>query len=106
MDLDAAVRTLETVDAVRVRPHGVPCLLLVPNRVDRRSLEGQQLVDELAAFGERVSQPIGNRTAFVRAFSSGHAISTWAGKLAYGEIRALCDLVESMLGAAPANPRI
>jgi chromosome partitioning protein len=78
----------------------------VPNRVDRGALEGQQLVDELAAFGERVSPPIGNRTAFVRAFSSGHAISTWVGKLAHGEIRTLCDLVESMLGAAPVNPRL
>jgi len=57
------IRTLEIVDAVRVRPHGIPRLALVPNRVDRRTLEGQQLVDELTAFGEQVSLPIGDRAA-------------------------------------------
>jgi hypothetical protein len=56
---------------LRIRPDGVPRLILVPNRVDRRTLEGQQLVDELTAFGEHVSSPIGYRTAFIRAFSSG-----------------------------------
>ena len=61
LDLEATIRTLEIVDAVRVRPDGVPRLILVPNRVDRRTLEGQQLVDELTAFGEYVSPPIGDR---------------------------------------------
>jgi len=59
LDLEATIRTLEIVDAVRVPPHGVPRLILVPNRVDRRTLEGQQLVEELVAFGEHVSPPIG-----------------------------------------------
>jgi chromosome partitioning protein len=75
----------------------------VPNRVDRRTLEGKQLIDELIAFGERVSPPIGNRTAFIRAFSTGFPIAGWAGELAYGEIRALTDLVESFLRPAPAD---
>ena len=105
MDLDATVRTLEIVDALRVRPDGVPRLILVPNRVDRRTLEGQQLVDELTAFGEQVSLPIGYRTAFIRAFSSGFAVSAWAGEPAYGEIRSLTDLVERFLTSAPAEAR-
>jgi len=75
LDLDATIRTLEIVDAVRVRPHGIPRLALVPNRVDRRTLEGQQLVDELTAFGEQVSLPIGDRAAFIRAFSTGYPVS-------------------------------
>jgi len=100
LDLDATIRTLEIVDAVRVRSRGVPALILVPNRVDRRTLEGQQLVDELTAFGEQISSPIGDRTAFIRAFSTGQAISRWAGDQAYGEIRDLCDLVEEKLGLA------
>jgi chromosome partitioning protein len=103
LDLEATIRTLEIVDAVRVRPHGVPRLMLVPNRVDRRTLEGQQLVEELVAFGEHVSPPIGNRAVFVRAFSTGFPISGWAGELAYGEIRALTDLVERFLSSAPAD---
>ena len=105
LDLDATTRTLELVDAVRVPPHGVPRLILVPNRVDRRTLEGQQLVEELTAFGEYVSSPIGDRSVFVRAFSTGNPISAWAGALAYGEIRSLTDLVERFLSPAPADAR-
>jgi chromosome partitioning protein len=100
LDLEATLRTLEIIDAVRSPPNGVPRLIVVPNRVDRRTLEGQQLVDELTAFGEYVCQPIGNRTAFVRAFSNGFPISSWAGELAYGEIQTLTDLVERFLNSA------
>jgi chromosome partitioning protein len=103
LDLEATIRTLEIVDAIRVPPHGVPRLILVPNRVDRRTLEGQQLVEELVAFGERVSPPIGDRAVFVRAFSTGFPISAWAGAAAYGEIRSLTDLVERFLSSAPAD---
>jgi chromosome partitioning protein len=102
LDLEATIRTLEIVDAVRVPPHDVPRLILVPNRVDRRTLEGQQLVEELVAFGERCP-PIGDRAVFVRAFSTGFPIAGWAGELAYGEIRALTDLVERFLSSAPAD---
>ena len=105
LDLEATIRTLEIVDALRVRPDGFPRLILVPNRVDRRTLEGQQLVDELTAFGEHVSPPIGDRSVFVRAFAAGFPISAWAGELAYGEIRTLTDLVESFLNSAPAEAR-
>jgi chromosome partitioning protein len=103
LDLDATTRALEIVDAVRVRPDGSPSVILVPNRVDRRTLEGQQLVEELTAFGAHVSLPIGDRTVFVRAFSTGHSVSgAWAGDVAHGEIGSLCDLVESLL-TAPTN---
>jgi chromosome partitioning protein len=105
LDLDATGRTLEIVDAIRVRPGGVPRLILVPNRVDRRTLEGQQLVDELNAFGERVSPPIRDRTVFIRAFSTGLPISAWAGAAAYGEICSLTDLVEGFLNSEPADAR-
>lgn len=104
LDLDATVRTLEIVDAVRARRNGTPCLILVPNRVDARTLEGRQLADELATFGECVSAPIGNRTVFVRAFSSGGAVGdTAAGQQAHNEIRALSDLVETSLTARSAR---
>ena len=75
------------------------------NRVDRRTLEGQQLVDELTAFGEHVSPPIGDRSVFVRAFAAGFPISAWAGKLAHGEIQTLTDLVERFLRLTPAEAR-
>jgi chromosome partitioning protein len=105
LDLDATVGTLKIVDAVRIRPDGVPRLILIPNRVNRRTLEGQQLGDELTTFGEHVSAPIGDRTAFIRAFSSGLPISKWAGPAAYGEIRSLTDLVERFLNSAPVKVR-
>ncbi len=95
-------RTLEIVDAVRAPPHGVPRLVLVPNRVDRRTLERQQLIGELTAFGEYVSPAIGDRLVFVRAFSTGFAISKWAGAVAYGEIFSLTELVERLLTSARA----
>ena len=47
LDLEATARTLEIIDAVRARPDGFPVLILAPNRIDRRTLEGRQLVDEL-----------------------------------------------------------
>ena len=105
LDLEATARTLEIVDAARGLLRGLPRLILVPNRVDRRTLEGQQLVDELTAFGEHVSPPIGDRSVFVRAFTTGFPISAWAGNLAYGEIQTLTDLVERSLNAAPAAAR-
>jgi chromosome partitioning protein len=76
---------------------------LVPNRVDRRTLEGLQLMDELTAFGEYVSPAICDRAVFVRAFSSGFAVPKWAGAVAYGEICSLTDLVERFLTSAPAE---
>ena len=79
--------------------------MLVLNRVDRRTREGQQLVEELVAFGEHVSPPIGDWAVFVRAFSTGFPISGRAGELAYGEIRSLTDLVERFLSSAPADVR-
>jgi chromosome partitioning protein len=105
LDLEATTRTLEIIDAVRARPDGFPVLILVPNRIDRRTLEGQQLVDELTGFREYVSPPIGDRSVFVRAFATGVPISAWAGKLAHGEIQTLADLVERFLNSTPAEAR-
>jgi chromosome partitioning protein len=66
----------------------------VPNRVDARTLEGRQVIDELRGFGEAVAGPIGNRQAFVRAFSLGCSVTELApGEKADLEIRALADLV-------------
>jgi chromosome partitioning protein len=98
LDIEATVRTLEIIDAVRVRRHGRPDMILVPNRVDTRTLEGRQLAEELTGFGETVGPMIGDRSSFIRAFSSGHAVSdTAAGQMAAREIGLLCDLVAQFL---------
>jgi chromosome partitioning protein len=98
LDLEATVRTLEIIDNVRARRRERVHVVLVPNRVDQRTLEGQQLADELIAFGEPVAVAIGDRSAFVRAFAKGQSVGDLApGQSADREIRSLCDLVEYSL---------
>jgi chromosome partitioning protein len=98
LDLEATVRTMEIVNYVRSQRQGRLNVILVPNRVDGRTLEGQQLGDELIEFGDAVSSPIGDRSAFVRAFMSGYSVANFAkGSAADLEIKELCDLVEDAL---------
>lgn len=101
LDVEATVRTLEIIDAVRARRHGRPDMILVPNRVDARTLEGRQLAEELTGFGETVGPIIAHRSSFIRAFASGHAVTDIAaGQMASREVGLLCDLVEQTLVSA------
>jgi chromosome partitioning protein len=98
LDLEATARTMDIINSVRSRRQKRLGVILVPNRVDGRTLEGRQLASELRAFGGTVSSPIGDRSAFVRAFTTGHSVSDFAaGTAADYEIRQLCDLVEKSL---------
>lgn len=98
LDLEATARTLKIINAVRARRQGRPDLILVPNRVDSRTLEGRQLVDELNTFGELVGPVIHDRTAFKRAFSTGQSVADFAmGEAPDYEIQALCSLAEKFL---------
>ena len=100
LDIEATVHTIGIIDAVRKRRAEPIRVLLVPNRVDRRSLEGRQLVDELQQFEENIAPAITNRSAFVRAFAVGQSVATFAPNApADLEIRALTDVVEKALGA-------
>jgi chromosome partitioning protein len=102
LDLEATAATLEVIDEARSRRQGYPYLILVPNRVDVRTLEGKQLVDELIGFKEIVSPTVGSRSAFVRAFSAGRSIAEMPdGHAGHREIQALCDLVEKSLYTTP-----
>jgi chromosome partitioning protein len=106
LDLESTAKTLELIDQARGLRRGYPRLILVPNRVDARTREGKQLVDELIGFGEIVSSKIGNRAAFVRAFSAGRSIAEMAnGGEAHREIALLCDLVETTLVSMQAPPK-
>jgi chromosome partitioning protein len=94
LDLEAAAQTLAIVNAVRHRRRSDLGVILVPNRVDSRTLEGRQLVDELMNFGEPVGPAVGSRAGFVRAFSAGLPISDFdASGLAAREIAQLCDFL-------------
>ena len=100
LDIGATARTLEIIDVVRSRRGGPPGIIIVPNRVDMRTLEGRQLVEELMGFGELIAPSIGCRSAFVRAFATGSSVAEFMpGRAADWEIRLLCDLVERHLPA-------
>jgi chromosome partitioning protein len=95
LDLDSTVKTLEIINHIRRLRNGYPKVMLIPNRVDARTCEGKQLVDELASFGELVTPIVSYRIGFVRAFSNGHSIAEMAnGRDGHGEIQDLCDRLE------------
>jgi chromosome partitioning protein len=102
LDLNATARTLEIIDIVRARKHGHPRVILVPNRVDTRTREGRQIGVALSGFNELVSPTIGDRAAFVRAFTAGRSVGEVPDALAaYREVQMLCDFVEKALGTSP-----
>lgn len=95
LDLDATEQTLAIIEAARERRRDLIKVILVPNRLDSRTLEGRQLVEELSEFGEIVSPAIASRLAFVRCFTSGQSVATFMpGEAADREIQALADEVE------------
>jgi chromosome partitioning protein len=98
LDIEGTMQALRIIDTVRARRAKALPVVIVPTRVDSRTLEGRQVLNELEQFGERVAAPLGYRTDFVRAYSEGEAVSTFApGSVADGEIRALADDVLLML---------
>jgi chromosome partitioning protein len=95
LDLEAAAQTLSIVTAVRNRRRSDLDVVLVPNRVDTRTLEGRQLVKEMMNFNEPVGPSLGSRSSFVRAFAAGRAICDFDPRgLAAGEIAGLCDFLQ------------
>jgi chromosome partitioning protein len=71
LDLNATEQTISVVSFARnKRGTNVP-VFLVPNRVDARTLEGQQILDALGDMGEVVCNPIASRLIYVRAFATG-----------------------------------
>lgn len=103
LDLDATWKTLELIYAVRAqRGEKIP-IIIVPNRVDRRALEGRQIIPELDHFNETVAPPVASRTAFVRAFSLGETVLACApGSPADNEIQALTSFVLGAIRQAKA----
>lgn len=95
LDLDATLQTLAIINAARERRRDRIKVILVPNRLDRRTLEGRQLLDELRTFGETVGPPIASRAAFVRCVAIGQSVASFApGDNADREIQELADAIE------------
>jgi chromosome partitioning protein len=105
LDVEATERTLGIIEAVRKRRREPMKVVLVPNRIDRRTLEGRQLVEELEQFGEEVAPALTNRSAYVRCFAAGESVATFASEEpADLEVRALGSIVEENL-RHPASKR-
>jgi chromosome partitioning protein len=116
LDIETTARTLEIVRKVRRTMPEKRCLI-VPNRVDARTLEGRQFVEELERLGERVLQVLAaawllcapfrrdnrsphlNREGSQAAKSVSCAIS-WCGRLIPRRRRS-----RSSGRSAPASPR-
>jgi len=89
-DLLATLEALRLVRAARGARDGAPGALLVPSRVDRRTLAGREIEAALAECGEPVGPAIGQRGGFVDAFSAGRWIGDHApSSVAAREIEAL-----------------
>jgi chromosome partitioning protein len=100
IDIEATIETLYFINCIRVQSRLHIDALLVPNRVDMRTLEGRQFLDAISRLGEDIAPGLGNRTAFVRAFTSGHTVNQFApGSSADMEVKGLADLVEHRLRA-------
>ncbi len=97
LDLESTYQTLGIVEAVRARREAPLGVLLVPNRVDWRTLEGRQIANELGRLGEAVGPSIADRSIFVRAFSTGQSISDAAPRDPVDlKIKTLCDQIEAL----------
>ncbi len=73
-------------------------VLLVPNRVDRRTTSGRDLPAALKDLGEPVGPAVGARTAFSDAFNVGAWVGAYAPRsLAHQDIVGLAQRVRSML---------
>jgi chromosome partitioning protein len=95
LDLAATRQMLGLIDTIRPhRQHPGPVVILVPMRVNARTLEGRMLIGELEALGHAVAPPLGHRTAFLRAFATGESVATYApDSPADEEMRALVSFI-------------
>ena len=99
VDLRATGRALDLLRRARaVRGSTKPAAMLVPSRVDRRTVIGRRVHGTLARFGLMVGPEIRQRSDHVKAFAAG----TWVGASAPGswahrEVRVLKDRVIELL---------
>lgn len=97
-DLLATLEALRLVRAARDLRRGLPQALLVPSRVDRRTLVGREIEAALAACQESVGPAVGQRSSFVDAFSAGQWIGDYApSSAAAREIGALTACILQMI---------
>ena len=98
-DLVATTRALELVRAARADGAEMKCLL-VPSRVDFRTLAGRELAGALKKLGEPVGPPVRQLAAHVDAFSAGQWIGRYAaGSPAHDDLVALAAVIKQKVKA-------
>ena len=107
VDLRATGRVLDLLRRARaVRGGTKPLCLLVPNRVDRRTVTGRKIQACLEAFGLKVGPALRQRSAQIEAFNAGAWIGDHApGSPGHREVRILRDRVEELLQPFEPSPR-
>jgi len=95
-DLVATGRAIELIRKARkLRSDGGPKCLMLPSRVDSRTVAGRELAGALETFGEPVGPTIHQRAVFVDAMSSGQWVGDFApGSDAHNDIIALSEAVK------------
>lgn len=94
-DLLAAIQTVEAIRTVRTkRADGGPGCLLVPNRVDTRTVSGREIVAALEGLKEPVGPTVRQRIDFVDSFSAGQWVGDYSpGSDAHLDVQALASAV-------------
>lgn len=95
LDLTATEQAIAAILFARSKRGADIPALLVPNRVDPRTPEGDQIGEALDEFGEIVCSPIGSRLGYVRAFSEGVLP---VGQAISAELAGLGDEVLQVIG--------
>lgn len=103
LDLLATERTLVRINKLVRARSPKPTIMLVPTRVDPRTDEGQQIVEELRGFGFPVATAMSYDTNYVRAFSTGVSVDRLApGGRADREMRAIAKAALGALDVSTA----
>jgi len=103
LDLSATEQAIAAIAFARSKRGAQVPALLVPNRVDMRTLEGQQIVEALDELGEIVCKPITARLGYVRAFSAGILP---AGEAIEAEIAELGEQILRTVRPVRRGPRV
>ncbi len=100
-DVRATGKTMALVREARDRrPGGLPRVLLVPSRVDRRSSAGRSIAVALGTFGETVGPVVGARQPFADSLGAGDWIGGYAtGSPGHEEVVAVAARVKEMIDA-------
>jgi chromosome partitioning protein len=106
VDLRATGRALDLLRRARaVRGAAKPACMLVPSRVDRRTMIGRRIHATLERFGLRVGPAVRQRSVHVAAFEAGAWIGAHApGSSAHSEMRVLKDRILELLDEAARLP--